>query len=90
MIKKLIFNPLTSNFDYITNIPELDADPSSPSAEDAWVLRQGSGGGVGGGAIRGWIGLGSTPILSTGSSSAFTYKFSYRTQAGTTVRVDLS
>jgi len=89
MIKKLIYNPITSNFDFISNIPQLDADPASPNAEDAWVLR--SGGAVsGGGVIKGWIGLGSTPILSPGSGGASTYALKYRTQEGTTVGVALS
>ena len=82
-------NVFTGKFDLVNNIPELDADPSSPSPEDAWVLR--TGGAVsGGGVIQGWIGLGSTPILTVGSGDGAAYQFSYRTQAGTTVRTALT
>ena len=90
MIKKLTFNVFTSNFDYVSAIPQLDTDPASPNAEDAWVLK--TGGGVsGGGVIQGWIGLGSTPILTVGAGAgAATYEFKYRTQEGTTKKVALT
>ena len=88
MIKRLSFNPLTGNFDIISAIPQLAADPSSPNAEDAWVLAT-IGGGSGGGAIIAPLGLGFMAIApNTGGSS--TYQFSYRTQEGTTKRVTLS
>lgn len=89
MITTFKFNPLTTQLDYVSSIPQLDTDPLSPNPEDAWVLR--TGGAVsGGGTIKGWIGLGSTPILSVGSGGSSTYQLSYRTQQGTTVRASLS
>lgn len=66
-------------------IPELTSDPGSPAAEDAWVLRSGSGG-SGGGVVKALFPL----ILTVGSGGGFTYQFSYRTAAGTTVRTTLA
>jgi hypothetical protein len=76
-----------------TNIPQYDTDPTSPTAQDAWVLKSGTGSTVtGGGVLKGIIGL-STYYISAGVSSggaATTYQFSYRTKEGTTIRVQLS
>ena len=76
------------------NIPQLDADPSSPVAQAAWVLKTGGGGGTvtGGGTLFGILGL-STYLISAGTSSGgttATYKFSYRTKEGTTKRATIS
>lgn len=88
MIKKLTFNPLTSNFDYVSAIPQVDTDPASPNAEDAWVLKTQSAG-VGGGVIIAPLGLGFL-ALTPGAGSSSSYKFSYRTKEGSTKRVTLS
>lgn len=88
MIKQLTFNPITAKLDEVSSIPELSSDPSTPSAGDAWVLRQGSGG-SGGGKLRMFMGLG-FPYVSAGSGGSFTYKFSYQTTEGTTKRVTIS
>jgi len=67
-------------------IPQYDTDPASPTAEDAWVLRSTTG--TGGGKLNTFLGLG-FPYTSQGTLS-YTYRLSYRTQAGTTVRTLLS
>lgn len=67
-------------------IPQLDADPASPSAESAWVLKSTSAGG--GGKLMGIVGL-MTPVATVGAPTT-TYRFSYRTLDGTTKRVTLS
>lgn len=67
-------------------IPQLDADPVSPTAEAAWVLK--TGGAVGGGEIKAFLGLG-FPFLTTGVGSA-TYQLSYQTKEGTIKRVSLT
>ena len=59
------------------SIPQVSTDPVSPAAEDAWVLKSG----------------GASPIglllaLTTGVPTS--YRFSYRTNEGTTVRVTLA
>ncbi|MEK7106551.1 MAG: hypothetical protein AAB895_04335 [Patescibacteria group bacterium] len=68
------------------SIPEVDTDPVSPAAEDAWVLR--TGGGTDGtvGEPRGML----LALTYSGDITAGTYQFSYRTAASTTVRVTLS
>ena len=89
MSDKFKFNGVTGQLDLVEHIPELTSDPASPREEDAWVLNEsvlGSGGGI----IQGWIGLASTPILTTSSASSVSYKLSYKTNSGTIVRVDLS
>ena len=86
MSDKFKFNPITSELDLVEHIPELSTDPSPARIEDAWVLRQGSG--VVGGKLNTFFGLG-FPYVSVGSGS-FTYQLSYRTNAGTTYRVNLT
>jgi hypothetical protein len=71
-----------------SSIPELTSDPASPGVNEAWVLRSGSGG-TGGGVLQAITGLG-FPYLSPNTGGSFTYEFSYRTIAGTTVRSTLS
>lgn len=60
-------------------ISQLSSDPASPTSEQAWVLRTGTGGGTP---------LGLTLVFTTPGN--FSYQFSYRTQEGTTVRVGLT
>lgn len=88
MIKKLVFNPLTADFDLIGNIPQLDADPASPNAEDMWV-RKNQSAGVGGGKIIAPLGLGFL-ALSPAVGTSLSYDLSYQTKEGTTKRVSLS
>ncbi len=88
MIKQLIPTPIGDEVQFLSNIPQLNADPSSPNAEDLWVLKTG-GGSSGGGTLKAFIGLG-FPILSTGSGGAATYELSFRTKEGTTIRTTLS
>lgn len=86
-------NPITGLLDITgsgggtASIPQYDADPSSPSAQDAWVLRTTSGGGVGVAGVP--MGL-LLALTYTGGGGADTYQFSYRTNEGTTVRVSLT
>lgn len=88
MITNIKFNPLIANFDLVGSIPQLDADPSSPNAEDVWVLRTITGG-VGGGEIKGFTGMG-MPILTVGAGGSQTYQLSYYTKEGTIERASLS
>ena len=64
-------------------IPEyLNTDPSSPAAGDVWVKHSYSA--AGGGVMEGHFGHTSAGSLTD------TYQLSYRTEAGSTVRVTLS
>lgn len=85
MKKKIVFNPLSGEFDLIGHIPELTSDPSSPAPEDAWVLRSGSGG-VGSGESYGLL----LALTQPGTGGSYTYALKYRTQEGTTISVALS
>jgi hypothetical protein len=72
-------------------IKQLNTDPTSPKAEDAWVLREGTGGGIIQLSTQG-VPMGLLMALTyatteTTTGVAFTYKFSYRTKEGTTQRV---
>lgn len=88
MITGYDFNVFTGKLDIVGKIPELTADPASPKAEDAWVLKT-TGGGSGGGKIIAPLGLGFIALTpDTGSSDA--YKFSYRNKDGTTRRFTLT
>ena len=69
------------------SIQELTADPASPTAQQAWVLRSGTGGGIADGTPIGLL-LALTYTNNTGSP--FTYQFSYYTNEGTTIRSALS
>lgn len=68
------------------SIPQYDADPVSPSAEDAWVRKSTTGGGAGVGEAYGLL----LTLTQPGAGAGSTYEFSYRTQEGTTVRVELA
>lgn len=86
MALKYVFNVFTGKFDLVnggetTTIPELTSDPTSPGAEEAWVLRSGGSGGTP-------IGLLLALTMDVGTPA--TYQFSYRTTEGTTVRTTLS
>lgn len=65
-------------------IPQLSADPSSPLAEDAWVLAT-----IGGGAGVGEA-VGLLLTLTQPGAGGNTYTFKYRTKEGTTVAVALT
>jgi hypothetical protein len=90
----LTINPTTSKLDLVgsggsgsSSIKELTSDPVSPSFEQAWVLRNGTGGGIPDGTPIGML----LALTYTGNSgSPFTYQFSYYTKEGTTIRVDLN
>lgn len=66
-------------------IRQVDADPTNPKSQDAWVLKTGSGG-TGGGTPVGLLLALTTPDVG-GTTS---YQFSYRTIEGTTIRTTLS
>lgn len=40
MKSKLTINPITAELQKISTLPELEFDPRSPAAEDAWVLKR--------------------------------------------------
>ena len=67
-------------------IPEYNTDPVSPSAEDAWVFRTGSGADGTVGVPRGLL----LALTYSGAASSATYELSYRTAAATTIRTTLS
>ena len=75
-------------------IKQYSTDPTSPRAETAWVLRQGTGGGIVQLSTEGVpMGLLLALTYATTTSStgvAYTYQFSYRTREGTTERVTIS
>lgn len=73
------FDPILNKLRQKDIIKQLDADPSSPKAQDAWVLKTATGGGDP-------IGL----LLTLTNAGTMAYKFSYRTLEGTTVRADLT
>ena len=94
MAEETKINPSTGNLDLVgggvttgggVNIPQYSSDPTSPLAEDAWVLRSGAGG-SGGGAPIGLL----LSLTKTSTGTTFTYQFSYRTEEGTTKRVTIS
>jgi len=68
-------------------ISQVTEDPASPAAEEAWVLRSGTGGGIADGTPMGLL-LGLT--YTDNGGIPFTYQFSYRTKEGTTKRVSLT
>lgn len=88
------FNVFTGNFDQDTGasgavanqIQQLDADPASPSQEEAWVLKTTTGGNSAGNPIGLLLSL--TYSADTGGSD--TYQLKYRTKEDTTVGVSLS
>lgn len=89
MAYKFVFNPLTAKFDIVSigssgpaTIQELYSDPVSPSQQDTWVLAIEF---ATAGEAMGVMGL-----TYSGDLAGFTYKLSYRTIEGTTVRTDLN
>tara|TARA_R110000868_G_C10972640_1_gene770674 strand:- start:12856 stop:13152 length:297 start_codon:yes stop_codon:yes gene_type:complete len=69
------------------SIPQVSTDPASPAAEDAWVLRSGSGGAIADGTPIGLL----LALTYTGNAgTSFSYQFSYRTNEGTTIRANLA
>lgn len=77
---------VTSASSTVANIPQYDADPSSPSDGDVWVLRTTSGGGVGAGSAYGML----AAITQAGSTASTTYQLSFKTIANGTKRVSLT
>lgn len=68
------------------HIQELFTDPVSPTPEEVWVLRTGSGGIPNGTPIGLLLAL----TYTNNSGTAFTYQLSYQTLEGPIVRVALS
>lgn len=66
-------------------IPQLNADPTSPKAEDAWVLKTGNYGGAGVGEAYGLL-----LALTKPGEGSVDYSLSYRTKEGSTKRVALT
>lgn len=77
------WKPVISNMYKEGYVPQLAADPVSPSPGDIWVRAATSGGGT----LKSMVGLG-TPLISVGTTSG--YELSFRTKAGTTVRTNLT
>lgn len=68
------------------SIPELTSDPTSPTAQSAWVLKTAGGGGAGVGEAYGLL----LSLTQPGSGAGTTYQLSYRTLESTTIRVTMS
>lgn len=89
----ITFNPFTDNLDFIGSgagtltIPEVSTDPASPVVNQAWVLVTASGGGGANSGVP--IGL-LLALTYAGGAVSYSYKFSYYTTEGTTVRSTLS
>ena len=66
-------------------IPQLDSDPSSPKAQDAWILASTTMG-VGGGEPYGLL----LALTQPGVGGSSSYQFSYKTKEGTIIRASLS
>lgn len=75
-------NPFNGKFDLVSNIPQLNSDPSTPFIEDAWVLRTGTPNASTGSPM----GL----LLSLTYPETYSYQLSYRTKEATTVRTNLT
>ena len=80
------FDPLLNKVRIKDVIPQLDADPSSPKQQEAWVLKTFAGGGAGSGEAYGLL----LTLTQPGDGATTTYQFSYRTKEDTTVRVSLT
>jgi hypothetical protein len=83
-MKQVIVNPLPSPLQLINIIPEVTVDPTSPNAQDAWVLRSGTQ--VGGGDPIGLL----LALTNPGSTAGITYQFSYYTTEGNIKRTSLT
>lgn len=79
------FDPILGKVRQKDIIRQLDADPVSPKAQDAWVRRSTTGG-TGSGEAYGLL----LALTQPGTGGSTTYEFSYRTIEGTTVRTTLS
>lgn len=85
----LKFNPTTGQLDLVgssssgaVSIPEYTSDPASPSAGDAWVRHTVP---TGAGSPIGLL-----LALTQAGSGTESYDLSYRTSAGTTIRVTMA
>lgn len=67
-------------------IPEYDADPSSPSNGDVWVLRTTSGGGLNAGTVMGLL----AGITNAGAAASATFQLSYKTISNGIKRASLT
>ena len=77
---------ITSAASTVANIPEYDADPSSPANGDVWVLRTTTGGGLGAGTVMGLL----AGITNPGAGASATFQLSYKTISNGTKRVSLT
>ena len=75
-------DPLSLHF-----LGQLNTDPVSPTAQQAWVLATISGG-SGGGKLRSF--LGAFPYIAPNTGGTSSYQFSFRTLEGSTKRVALT
>ena len=82
-----LFNPFTGKLQLTNKIPQVTSDPSSPLAEDAWILATISGG-SGGGKLNAFFGA--FPYISPNTGGTASYQFSFRTLEGTTKRATLA
>ena len=102
MAEKFIVNHFTGKFDATKSddaydarylqigdciIPQITADPASPDAESAWVLRSGSGGAIADGTP---IGLLLALTYKDNAGVAYSYALKYRTKDSTTLSVALT
>ncbi len=88
-----VFNPFTKKPDYTgdsgaVSISQVNTDPASPTAEDAWVLKTMTGA-ASAGKLKATMGL-AFPLVTIANVGTPSYQFSYRTSEGTTKRVLLS
>lgn len=82
MIKALTFNPIHGLLDFVSQVPELTADPANPAPGDMWVLRTISGSSPDGKPY----GL----LMSLTQPGPSTYQLCYRTLEGSTIRVTMA
>lgn len=82
MIKSLILNPISGLLDFVSNVPELTADPPNPAPGDMWVLRTISSSAPDGQPYG--------MLVSLTQPGASTYQLCYRTLEGSTIRVTMS
>lgn len=80
------FDPILGKLRAKDIIPQLDSDPASPKAQEAWVLKEVTGGGAGAGEAYGLL----LALTQPGAGAGNTYTFKYRTKESTTVTVALT
>ena len=87
MATRLKLNPLTGKLDLTEYTPQLSSDPTSPIAQDSWVLRSGSGASIPDGTP---IGLLLALTYKDNAGVAYSYLLKYRTKENTTLSVALT